>query len=257
MAKFFVCSDIHSYYEPFKNALDEKGFDPNNEDHWLVVCGDIFDRGGDSEEVLHYIMSIERKILVKGNHDILLEECCMREFPYSHDASNGTLKTIQDLGGAGYGRPFAECCCRTWDKLARYRELLVNYFETQNYIFVHSWIPTNVECENGANKPWYLSGHKFTWMEDWRNANDVEWEAAMWGSPFGRAQEGLNKTEKTIVFGHWHCSTGWAYSEGRSEFGDDAIFDPYYGDGFIAIDACTAHSGKCNVIVIEDDFMET
>jgi hypothetical protein len=108
----------------------------------------------------------------------------------------------------------------------------------------------------GDSKPWYQQGKILTWMEDWRNANDVEWEEAMWGNPFIRAEQGLNKTGKTIVFGHWHCSTGWAKSEGRSEFGDDAKFDPYYGDGFIAIDACTAHSKKCNVIVIEDNFME-
>jgi hypothetical protein len=69
------------------------------------------------------------------------------------------------------------------------------------------------------------------------------------------AEQGL-LPDKTIVFGHWHCSTGWAKAENRSEFGDDAKFDPYYGDGFIGIDACTVRSGKCNVIVIEDEFLE-
>ena len=39
-------------------------------------------------------MSLKRKILIKGNHDILLEDCCMRKFPYSYDNSNGTTKTI-------------------------------------------------------------------------------------------------------------------------------------------------------------------
>jgi hypothetical protein len=62
--------------------------------------------------------------------------------------------------------------------------------------------------------------------------------------------------DKTVVFGHWHCSTGWAKAEGCSEFDEDAKFEPYYGDGFIAIDACTAHSGKVNVLVLEDEFLE-
>lgn len=244
MPKFFVVSDIHSFYAPLKKALDDKGFDPNNEDHWLVVCGDAFDRGGESEEVLHFLMSIERKILVKGNHDILLEECCMREYAYSYDASNGTCRTIQDLGGAVYRRGFAECCCITWDRLARYRELLVNYFETQNYIFVHSWIP--------VSKNDYVPSYNV----DWRKANQNEWDDAMWGNPFAFAEYGFNKTGKTITFGHWHCSTGWAKAEGRSEFSQDAKFEPYYGDSFIAIDACTAHTGEVNVIVIEDEFLE-
>ena len=137
MPKFFVVSDIHSFYTPLKKALDEKGFDPNNEDHWLVVCGDAFDRGPESEEVLHFLMQLERKILIRGNHEDLLEECCMREFAYSHDNSNGTRKTIQDIGGMGYGRPFDECCQITLNKTQAYRDQLVNYFETQNYIFVH------------------------------------------------------------------------------------------------------------------------
>ena len=38
MPKFFVTSDIHSFMNPLKRALDEKGFDPTNKDHWLVVC---------------------------------------------------------------------------------------------------------------------------------------------------------------------------------------------------------------------------
>ena len=260
MPKFFVVSDVHSYLVPLEKALKEKGFDPNNEDHWLISCGDLFDRGGDSAMLLHYIMQLPRKILVKGNHDLLLEELCMREFPYNHDISNGTKSTVDDIGGAGYGRPFDECCQITWNKTAAYRDLLVNYFETQNYIFVHSWIPTNVKYDHGASKPWYQVGKKLTWMEDWRNANDVEWEEAMWGNPFKRWQENLNQTGKTIVFGHWHCSAGHVMlGNCKNEFEDYhgyTIWEPCYADGIIGIDRCTAHTGEVNVLVLEDDFLE-
>ena len=92
MPLFYVVSDVHSHYTPLKKALDEKGFDPSNENHWLVVCGDLFDRGSESNEVLKFVMSLERKILVKGNHDILLDELVFRGFPYSHDKSNGTVR---------------------------------------------------------------------------------------------------------------------------------------------------------------------
>ena len=252
MAKFFVCSDIHSFYTPLIKALNDKGFDPNNEEHWLVVCGDCFDRGPESYELLKYIMQLERKILVKGNHDILLEECCMREFPYRHDASNGTKKTIEDLGGAGRGIPFDECCQITWNKTAAYRSLLRNYFETKNYIFVHSWIPTNVEFEG-----WYQQVKTLTWMEDWRNANDVEWEEAMWCNPFDMHMLGLNQTGKTIVFGHWHCSAGHKMlGYCNDEFDGYTIWEPCYADGIIGIDRCTAHTGEVNVIVLEDEFLE-
>lgn len=245
MPKIFAVSDIHSFYTPLKKALDEAGFDPNNEEHWLIVCGDCFDRGYESKEVLHFLMSLERKILVKGNHDILLEECCMREFPYSYDSSNGTRRTIQDLGGAKYERSFDECCMITWNKLARYRELLVNYFETQNYIFVHSWIPIIAQSDGCC-----------IYNENWRNASDSNWEEAMWGNPFDMHFLDLNKTGKTIVFGHWHCSTGHKMlGHCKSEFYKDAIWEPCFAEGIIGIDRCTAYTGECNVVVLEDEFI--
>ena len=256
MPKFFVTSDIHSFYTPFKKALDEKCFDPNNENHWLIVCGDCFDRGDESKELLKYLMSLDRKILIKGNHDILLEDCCMREFPYSYDKHNGTTKTIKDLGGYMKGVPFGECCQITWNRLARYRELLVNYFETEHFIFCHSLIPTI--SQNG-------SYHKYD--KNWRNATNKCWELAMWGNPFELADLELNQTGKTIVFGHWHCSTGHSMlhkvkiSEFEtestiSEFEDDAIWEPCYFKNTIGIDRCTAYTSEVNVLVIEDEFME-
>ena len=259
MAKFFVVSDIHSFYTPLKKALDNSGFDPNNEDHWLVVCGDAFDRGDESWAVLPFLMSLERKILVRGNHDDLLEECCKRGFPHWHDALNGTKKTIDDLGGAGYGMPFDECCYITYNKTAGYRSALVDYFETKNYIFVHGWIPCECYGEGyDPNKPWHQYNKTFKYKPDWRECNDVEWESARWINGIERAQDGIIELGKTIVCGHWHCSLGHSYdSKGEiSEFGSDAIWEPWYHEGCIAIDRCTAHTGEVNVLVLEDEFLE-
>ena len=251
--KLFCVSDIHSFYTPLKKALDEAGFDRNNPEHWLISCGDAFDRGYESEEVLHFLMSLERKILVKGNHDLLLYDCCMRELPYSHDYSNGTVRTIYDIGGAGEGYPFEECCENTLNRTAAYRASLVNYFETENYIFVHSWIPlTMFDTIDKLNK-------HYEYREDWREAMRAEWEEAMWGNPFFKAQDGMNKTGKYIVFGHWHCSLGHLISsDGElSEFGENACWDIYRNDDWkiIGIDKCTAYTGKVNVLVIEDNFL--
>lgn len=248
MPKLFVTSDIHSYYEPLIEALDAAGFDKDNEDHWLIVCGDCFDRGPDSGLVLKFLMGLKHKIIVKGNHDLLLDECCKRGFPYSHDKHNGTTKTIQDIGGKQSAYDFGDACEITYNKLARYRELLVNYFETQNYIFVHSWIPLNK-----------IGIDAYEYKEDWRYANDQEWEKAMWGNPFWRAQDGHNKTGKTIVFGHWHCSTGHSIDSGYEigEFEPRAIWEPYINTDtkIIGVDRCVAHTGKLNVLVLEDDFL--
>lgn len=247
--KFFITSDIHSFYDEFQRALDNAGFDPDNEDHYLVVCGDCFDRGPDSVKVLRYLNNLPRKVLVKGNHEQLLVDCCERGYAMQHDMSNGTQRTILHLG---YGYDFDEMCQYTLERTKPFIDGMVNYFETKNYIFVHSWIP--VISKDGL-PAYYTRGRSFEFNPDWRNATQQEWDDAMWGNPFDMAKRGL-LPDKTIVFGHWHCSVGWSESEDRCEFGDDAKFDPYYGDGFIAIDACTAYSGKVNVLVLEDDFLE-
>lgn len=250
MAKFFVTSDIHSHYSQLIDALDKAGFDENNNEHWLIVCGDCFDRGPESSQVLKYLQTLTRKVLVKGNHEQLLVECCERGWFMSHDVHNGTTRTIFNLG---HGDEFKDMCKYTLNKIRPFLDGMVNYFETKNYIFVHSWIPA---INNDGLPAHYTHGRSFDFDHNWRQASQEEWDDAMWGNPFDMAKRGLNQTNKTIVFGHWHCSTGWAETEGTSEFGDDAKFEPYYGDGFISIDACTAYSGKVNVLVLEDEFIK-
>lgn len=57
----------------------------------------------------------------------------------------------------------------------------------------------------------------------------------------------------TTVCGHWHASYGHTvYEKKGSEFGPDANFQPYYGNGIIALDACTVVSGFVNCIIIDD-----
>lgn len=247
--KLFVISDVHSYFDEMIQALNKAGFDKNNDEHYLISLGDEFDRGTQSNEVFKYLISLPRAIFVKGNHLDLLVKCCERGYPLPHDKHNGTTMTIWDMG---CGKDFEDRCISTFEKIRPFLNKTVNYFETANYIFVHSFIPViNKDGLPGH----YTRSRRFEFNPDWRNADQEDWDAATWGNPFDMAEKGLNQTGKVIVFGHWHCSTGWAKAEGREEFGDDAKFDPYYGDGFIAVDACTAYSGKVNVLVLEDEFI--
>lgn len=52
----------------------------------------------------------------------------------------------------------------------------------------------------------------------------------------------------------WPCSFGHAHYEKKGgEFDNNPDFSPYYGEGIIALDACTAFSKKVNCIVIYDE----
>ncbi len=117
---------------------------------------------------------------------------------------------------------------------------MLDYYESEHYIFTHGWIP----CV-------YERG-EYSYYSDWRNAPEDEWDKTRWSNGMDASVTCME--EKTIVCGHWHASYGHAKFEHKgTEFGPDADFSPYYGSRIIAMDACTAVSGKVNVIVLEDE----
>ena len=250
MKKFFVVSDIHGFYDELKIALDEAGFDINNENHWLITCGDHFDRGRKPLEVMRFLKSLPRKILVLGNHEQLLMDCIHRGEYYSHDISNGTASTIVEL--APNAVTFKEACTVAYGKVKDFIDSMVDYFETKNYIFVHSWVPLIIE--NDYPK-YFTMDTEYYFNPDWRNATAKEWENSRWGNPFELAEQGL-LPDKTVVFGHYHTSYPRSKYEGKPEWGEDADFSIYRGNGYIGVDGCCVYSGKINVLVLEDEFLE-
>ena len=123
---------------------------------------------------------------------------------------------------------------------------MLNYYETKKYVFVHGWIPCNNRHGWSAN---YYSP-----IEDWREAGESSWKEARWINGMLAYSYGVTEKDKTIVCGHWHCSWGHCRLEGKcSEFGKDSDFSPFYAEGIIAIDGCTAYSGRVNCIVLEDE----
>lgn len=283
--KYFVASDLHSFFTPFEDALDNAGFDINNPNHILIVCGDLFDRGGETIELFEFLMNIPktRRIFIRGNHESLYLSLLLKPFPESYDYSNGTVRTFCDIAG------FDEDCLIGTSKMykgkdyyeiqetmdsywGQIREIVKNhkvtkflkskewknYYELDKYIFVHSFIPTCLKIDYTM----YRKLPAYYWQEDWlqvdpnwRESADYEWEEATWGCPWKLFQEGLFDAEaekgKILVVGHWHASDFHRVFESDN---DPTNFDIYFGKHLIALDACTASkwSGKVNVMVIDD-----
>lgn len=272
--KIFVCSDLHSFFTPFKAALDEKGFEPNNPEHLLVVCGDVFDRGTESVAMFEFLDKLKNVVMVRGNHEDLLVDLLSRGYSERHDISNGTTTTVADLVRLTGTNPSStrEVCSEVKKLIMPFLDKMVNYFETKNYVFVHGWIPCDA-ADKFASTPWYQNGRKFKYNPDWRDCSDLEWDAARWingiDAGFVKKEKAL-EPDKTIVCGHWHSSYGhyWqavkkAVAEGKSifeadseEFGPKACFEPFKADGIMAVDTCTVYTGKVNVVVLEDDLLE-
>ncbi len=260
--RYYVVADIHGFYTELKTALIEKGFFDDKEPHKLVVLGDLFDRGFEAVELQNFILDLMSKdevILIRGNHEDLLVEFIKNIHRwmtygvyYTHHGSNGTVDTVMQLTGMDIMEAIhlPEKCAAKMLNTPFYQKILpsmLNYYETEHNIFVHGWIPCQVFGQGKS-----LSD-SFEYQADWRTQGDSDWGFARWYNGMAAASKGVIEQGKTILCGHWHCSFGHSMLEGKgSELGDDADFTPFYGEGIIALDACTVKSKRVNCVVIED-----
>ena len=255
--KLFIVSDIHGFYTELKDCLEKAGYDEDNENHLLVVCGDLFDRGSESTLVYAFLKRLSddnKAIVIKGNHDQMLidylDGTSITPFNYIY---NGTRETFAEF--LHQTAPFESWSVltnneATWQTFAdwlhyargtinsEYPELLQwlkdrpYYCETENYIFTHGAIDTE--------------------SQDWHKPN-IPWKKLVWdnGSFFGKR---IANTSKTVVIGHFGSS------HLRELYGLDFEKDPCEilkrDDGkVIAIDGTTVLSHKVNVLVIEDELI--
>ncbi len=280
MKTYFVSSDIHGFYKEYITSLKEAGFDKTNNEHILIILGDIFDRGSEPWKIYKFLSSFpkERVILIKGNHEYLLLELLRRKFPFDYDISNGTYGTLISLHKDPWlirdaftddnpdyfsnhelfkkgeeilrneeaklydNKKINEIA--TWLKSDRW----INYYELGKYIFVHSFIPL-------------IHGQYFS---SWRDCIDNSmWEDASWHCPYELYLKGLFKEEenkgKILVCGHWHTSDFYNHLLYKNEPSkkmnirtENPIFKSDLYPNLIALDACTVLTKKVNVLILKE-----
>ena len=265
MKKLFCMSDIHGYWMLAYDTLENAGFDIDNPDHIFVHCGDLLDRGPDNYKCLELVNSIpkDRKVLIWGNHEEMLEIACARTFFLGHDYHNGTIKTVADIAHLPYEDVYmydltaqaAMSKAMSDPEWIEYKNSCYDFAIIGRYVFVHGWIPiyfydgTNVTALDRANG-------------DWKDGN---WRKARWVNGMREWSKGNVIMDKTIVCGHWHTSWGHchlhnegvefqeAYEESVEETDPNRMehFEPFIDDGIIALDACTAYSKQVNCEVLE------
>ncbi len=282
MKKYFITSDIHSFFSIFKRALDNAGWQQNNPDHILIVAGDLFDRGNETNQLLNFVQSLgDRFIYVKGNHEDLIEDCVYELSSGinigSHHISNGTVKTISQICNIGEFEIYSYICDKVMqqtihDKMKPILEWIrnksVDYVEIGDYIITHGWIPIIPTSTNIYGQP-----NKYAFDPDWDKSIDFskatideinnhnrKWYSARWLNGMDCWKQGITVPDKTIICGHYHCSWGWShirqkYKEfpNKSNKNFSKSFQPFIDKGIIALDACTAYSGICNVFVIDEE----
>lgn len=255
--KLFVISDPHAFYRETINALKDAGYDEENDNHLLIVCGDIFSRGSESVAMYEWLKKLtddNKAIVIKGNHCQMtqdyLDGTSISPFNWMY---NGERETFDDF--THRTASFESWCMfeggncemntesfQKWLSVSRkeindeYPDLLPwlkslpYYYETQNYIFTHGMI--DGQCD------------------DWHNPI-MSWYECTWAKPEDFKNEIVN-TDKTVVVGHINCGLL------RGLYGfddkDNSIFTRPDGK-IIGLDTCTVLTHRVNVLVIEDELL--
>lgn len=267
MKKYFLCSDIHSDYTALKNAIVENGFDENNENHILVVAGDVFDRSQESVALYLYLKRLTDKssaVVLAGNHHFMLIDWLeTNNFNtcYFNYRRNGLRTTIDDFTHVTLGwdtyinlkyteeeqmKMTAEDWNDEWVKYVKssakqinkeYPGLLLwlksmpDYLELKNSIITHGMI----DCIHG----------------NWRTPLQG-WEDCHWAKPKDAAFL-KNDTGKHVYLGHIDADTIRECYHLEPE--NQTIFTRPEGD-VTYLDSCTVLTHKVNMAVIEDEPLE-
>ena len=257
--RYYVMSDLHGFFAEADRALTESGYYGYYGEKKLIVLGDLLDRGKQPNEVVEWVKNFVKRgevILIRGNHEDLivdlaenLEYYAMTGLHYTHHEQNGTLATLSELTDYSATKMtfYPEAVRGRFFRTDLYKYVLpemIDYYETDKYVFTHGWVPCTVANESTGT---------YVVNKDWRNASKAEWEKARWISGQRAAHAGALVEGKTVVCGHESASFGHSCYENKgSPLGKDADYTPYYGKGVIAIDARTYYSGVVNVLVIDD-----
>ena len=251
--KSFVVSDVHDHFDLMMTALEGCGFDINNGEHRLILCGDAFYSGPQPGELFLFLRSLwerGRLILIYGNHDVeLLDNLTARKFtrPANRKCAELTVRHLTGREGLSDGELFDECLRLGFTDFLR--DVPVWYYESAGYVFTHGFIPTV----------------KKSYRPDWREASEREWRtAASRGDAMLLAmRHGVREPGKTVVCGHYSAARCYLMRSATPEDWEAKIYKdvsgvpahgflPFFGDGFIVIDQSVKKTGFINCLVIED-----
>lgn len=249
--KYFIVSDVHSFYDELMMGLEEARFDFSNPHHIFVSLGDLFDRGPKACECLQFVNSLPkgRKILIRGNHENCMQEVFVRGYFKTHDLHNKTNETITQFYQNNHSGELEDDSkminwVKNWEEYKLYQQYLVDYEIIRNNIFVHGWLP--YQCRT---------------LEDLKHTDWMDWYDAVWdnGPYYWKIKGPIKTTNKkdaevvTVFCGHIHSyiANFRYHNSGDVEDITKLDYSPFIDEGIVNIDSCTALSGKVNVYVLE------
>ncbi|MBO4694854.1 MAG: metallophosphoesterase [Clostridia bacterium] len=248
--KYFVVSDTHDHYLLMIEALNKQGFDPECEDHKLIVCGDAFYSGPEPGKMFEYLKTLKEKdklVFINGNHDRELLEAINNKFtqgrPGNRRCAEGVVEHITGKTRLSNEELASEC-----NKIGftSFLKSALRYFETEHYVFTHGFIPVKDKKYN----------------PDWRNEGSKS-KFDLTDGMMMSMKYGIQEPGKIIVFGHYSAARCYVMKNATSENWEKGLYKvvnnvpqegflPFYGNTFIALDQSVKKTGFINCLIIED-----
>lgn len=261
--QYFVCSDTHGFHLEFLLDLMKSGFDIDNPNHKLIVCGDISDGGAFFKEHLLYLYDLYKKdkaIILHGNHDYILIGFLKNLYSYDHFLNDGLKETLSSLldyqfsfdifkrkfPNKGNAEVFSIWQSIVSNKIKKKYPFLLeflgnlpHYFETEHYIFTHGAVDYN--CSDWHNPS--IQGYKCS-----------GWVALHFIGP-NYYRNFINRTNKKIVVGHLNADLMRFTLEGVLS---DSICQQnsiYYNESINVyfLDTLTQYSKRVNFLVLNEE----
>jgi len=236
MMKVFTVSDIHAHYHVLKEALDNAGFNETNKNHHLLVLGDLFDRGSESDLVFSYLKRLydaKKASIILGNHDYFLLEFFNEQddrtvFNILHNGFAETLKTFSkmDVTKDSNFDDVRTNIEKNTPSLKAFIEKLPLFIETSEYIFSHGGI-------DGSSKDWKNTPTKqFVWQYQY----DLD-----------------PHPTKTVVVGHTRTAHIRLKEDPalKLDANNKALYQPLYRERKIFIDGFVEQSKHINVVAFD------
>ncbi len=234
--RYFVVSDLHGHYDEFMDALTKNHFDEKNDNHHLIVVGDMFDRGTQSREIFHYLyeLHLHNKVtIILGNHDTFMIEFLEGKYlsSFFNIEHNGFGKTLESFSGLQIPTTtdldfLRDVITREYPTLYGFLKSLPYYYELDKYIFVHGGL-------DGT-------------LDDWKQTSirDMIWSFEYLQAPI---------PDKIVVAGHHRVATiGRKNCDYNSLYRTNPeCFDIMHLTGKILIDGFVEVSKHVNVLTLD------
>lgn len=244
----FIVADVHGFYDELIAALNDKGFDINNDEHIFVSLGDLFDRGPKPKECLEFAMDLYdkgRAILIYGNHEDLLLNIIRTGLVHGYDKTNGTVDSILSFVGNKEEEVFTAIKkLRDYELLNRYlRKATVFDYITNKSICCHA-----MTTEKTTNR-----------LFDYLWANPIEnwsYRCKHKNEDFPEADLYKGRTCYCGHFGSYIAHYGYnpdGTEKNMVESIEKLNFKEFYGDGIVFLDATTTASKFINCVVVPEE----